>query len=323
MAYANTYGTKISNLLGQMADSKYASKYENQIEDTANRIANYGSYNSQYQPQIDDLTDRIANYGDYSGTYADQIGSLADRIANWNYDPEADASYQAYKKQYTDLGNTAMRNTLAQTAARTGGMASSYSATAAAQQYNNYMQQLSNLIPQLEQNAWNRTSNTLNTLNNLDATEYGRWNDALTRLYNQQNMYQNLDQTAYGRWNDALNELYNRNNMYINMDQNDLDHWTKNWSMMQDLLANYRDADALEYDRYLDELAQASKGSGGSGGSGGGGGGYYYEPTYEEPKQTVNTKTTSQKPKDRSLTANSTGSNSNTTLLNKLIRMTK
>lgn len=74
----------------------------------------------------------------------------------WNYDLENDPVWQAYKRQYERGGNTAMNDTVAQLAARTGGMASSYAGQAGQQTYDSYMQGLTDVIPTLEQAAYER-----------------------------------------------------------------------------------------------------------------------------------------------------------------------
>lgn len=271
MAWSGTYTGKIKTTLDNLANNTYQPQYDQQIRGTADKINNYGDYTSKYQPQIDDLSGRIGNYGSYQSKYQPQIDNYVDRLSNWVYDPETDTSYQTYKRQYTDLGNKAMRNTLGQVSARTGGLASSYAGSAAQQSYQDYMNQLSNIIPQLEQQAYNRAANNLNMLQSADNTAYGRWNDEFNRMGTQLGMYQNLDNTDYSRWNNALQDLYNRNSMYLGMDQNELARYNAMQQAGYDQLNAMWDYNDWEYQQYLADLAAAQAAAGGSGGGGGGG----------------------------------------------------
>lgn len=81
------------------------------------------------------------------------IGKLQSRQP-FSYDPETDPAYQQYKEQYTREGKRAMDDTLAKVSARTGGLASSYAASAASQANNYYMQQLADKVPELRQLAY-------------------------------------------------------------------------------------------------------------------------------------------------------------------------
>ena len=137
----------------------------------------------------------------YNSQYADLIAAAEDRIRNWNYDPNSDVSYNAYKNQYTRGGQQAMTDALARYASRTGGVASSYAASAAQQQYNNYMAQLAAKVPELEQLAYGRATDELNYYNNADAEAYqrafGEWSDWENRLRTQADTeYEN----AYRAW---------------------------------------------------------------------------------------------------------------------------
>lgn len=123
------------------------------------------------QAQMDDLYQQIMNYGSYS------------------YDANNDSLYQFYKDQYINNGQRAMQDTMGQAAGLTGGYGSTYAESAAQQQYNNYLQQLNAIIPELEQNAYSRWSNGLSQLQNM----YSMTGDYYNNLYAQQQAdYQRL-----------------------------------------------------------------------------------------------------------------------------------
>lgn len=123
--------------------------------------------------------------GQYEDSYAGQIKSLTDQIMNrgaFSYDVNKDPLYAQYADQYTRLGQRAMDDTLAKVSARTGGLASSYATTAGNQAYQNYMQELSNKVPELYKLAYdmyadqyNRDVNNLNLLRGLSSDEYNRY----------------------------------------------------------------------------------------------------------------------------------------------------
>jgi len=111
---------------------------------------------------------RVQGYTtDPSGNYAidipgekqnQQINRLISAMENrqFSYDPYTDPVYQAYRKQYLREGQRAMQDTLASTSAMTGGRASSYAVSAAAQANNNYAAQAANMIPELYNQAYQR-----------------------------------------------------------------------------------------------------------------------------------------------------------------------
>lgn len=72
----------------------------------------------------------------------------------WNRD--ADELWQAYRKHYLREGQRAAADTMAQAAAMTGGIPSSYAVTAASQAGDYYASQLTDKIPELYEQAYNR-----------------------------------------------------------------------------------------------------------------------------------------------------------------------
>jgi hypothetical protein len=141
-----------------------------------------------------DLADWQKNKpGDYANPYSQQIEQLYDQIVgrpDFNYDFNADPIYQQYKDQYTQLGNLAMRDTMGQAAALTGGYGSSYASTAGQQAYDAHLQQLNNVIPELYDAAYNRYQgegddmlNQWGMLSQQDETEYGRYRDTVGDYY--------------------------------------------------------------------------------------------------------------------------------------------
>lgn len=89
----------------------------------------------------------------WNNPYAEQIQqALAALNQPYVYDPNNPQAL-AVKENYTQAGQRAMENTLAQVSARTGGLASSYAGTAAQQQYNQYMEGMNDALLEVEQQA--------------------------------------------------------------------------------------------------------------------------------------------------------------------------
>ena len=123
----------------------------------------------------------------YESNYSSQIDGLLNQILNreeFSYNKDTDPSYLAYEDMYRRLGDRAREDTLGDIASLNGGYASSWAATAASQAQNDYNQQLSNVIPELYDAAYNRYLNEDNLkrqdmglLMDLDNTAYNRYRD--------------------------------------------------------------------------------------------------------------------------------------------------
>lgn len=199
----------------------------------------YGSYSGgqegmdgQYSPtyvkpspaaQNDNVTALYEKYNNLYGKnnaptwtpqYEEQISRILQNITSrdpFEYKMTEDPLYQQYRDQYIREGQRAMKDTAAQTAALTGGYGSTYGAIAAQQGYDNYLAQLNDRVPQLEQMA------------------YGKYADNLADMYNQLGAYQNEEQRLYGQYMDALGQFNTDRNFAFNamqaaMDQNNYEN---------------------------------------------------------------------------------------------------
>lgn len=184
----------------------------------------------------------------YASQYGDAINKLTDAVVNrqqFTYDPNTDASYQAYAKQYGRLGDRARINTLGDYAANTGGYASTAAVSAAQQAQNDYNQQLSNMIPSLMQAAYDRYQGEFNM--NLGAM----------------NALASRDDAMYGRWNDQRNydrDVYESDRSY-------------NYTSARDKVLDSQWAQefGLDKDKFAWTKQQGNSGSGGGSGRSGGG----------------------------------------------------
>lgn len=198
-----------------------------------------------------DLADWQKNKpGDYANPYSQQIEQLYDQIVgrpDFSYDFNADPIYQQYKDQYVQQGNLAMRDTMGQAAALTGGYGSSYATTAGQQAYDAHLQQLNNVIPELYDAAYNRYR--------------GEGEDML----NQWDMLNQQDQTAYGRHRDTVSDYYDFLDYYTRKHQNErefdygqfIDEWNQ-WDTNRKF--DYgKEQDALNQANWQKEFAETKR----------------------------------------------------------------
>ena len=182
----------------------------------------------------------------YVNQYQDLIDELRGKIMDrdpFSYDPETDPAYQQYRQSYTAGGQQAMRDTLGQVSARTGGLASSYAGSAAQQTYDGYMSALADKIPQLRQLAYemyqdegDRQRLNLDMIAALEREDYAKYQDLLSQ-YNADRSF------SYGQYRDDIADArYGRE---------------FNYQTWRDLLGDLRYADETAYNRevYQDETA--------------------------------------------------------------------
>lgn len=184
-------------------------------------------------------------------SYSDKIASLMDQISNrdsFTYDPSKDAMWQNALSQAMASGQTAMQDTMGQAAALTGGYGSSYATSAAAQQYNNMIQDAYANLPQYYQMAYqqyqdqgNAMYDQLSAYGQLDSAEY----DRLLNSYNaQNNSWQQLYQQDLNNWQNGVNQAFQIANLNLNeAEQNfNMNMTNKNYEL------NKKEAEAnLEY----------------------------------------------------------------------------
>lgn len=188
-----------------------------------------------------------ARPGDYQSKYDSQIQDIYNRIMNgeqFTFDLNSNALYQQYRDQYIANGRRAMQDTMGQAAGLTGGYGSSYSQAAGQQQYDEYLRQLNEIVPQLYQQ------------------EYQMYRDRLGDLEGQYGMAVDAEGRDYDRWGDA----YNR--------------WLQEMGLARDAYNSEREFDwnkyawkqdyALQREQWEWQKQQAAAAAARSGGSGGG-----------------------------------------------------
>ncbi len=132
----------------------------------------------------------------------------------FSYNPQKDASYAAYKKEYERLGREAMDDTIARAAAMTGGAASSYAVSAGSAAYARYMDELSDKIPSLRELAYEKYSDEqdkyLKMMNiaekkmKREEDEYRKNRAAYTEYENEQAAAENAEKSERAAFDAAL-----------------------------------------------------------------------------------------------------------------------
>ena len=258
-------------ITGVNADGSYQSQLVNKNQTTRNYGGSYQTRNSPYTMSgVSDYTRsklnglesgytpsgsvqaaqayleqvKASKPGAYQSRWDDELTSLYDQIRNrkkFSYDMGTDPLYQQYREQYQRLGRLAMQDTMGQAAALTGGYGSTYGEQVGQQAYNAYLQNLNDIVPQLQQQA------------------YQRYQDEGTDLYNQYSLVKGRE-TVSDYYSD-LSDARSAYNSERSLDQSQ-------WATMLDYWAQKANNENAAYLQALAaEQAAAKKSGGGGGGS--------------------------------------------------------
>ena len=172
---------------------------------------------TNYESTMETLRQAEQELPSFSGSYDDEIGRLYDRIINregFRYDMNSDPLYMSYRDRYAREGRLAMKNTMGQAAALTGGYGSSYSQAVGQEQYGAYLKKLGNVMPQLYSAAYSRYKSEGEALSEQYAmavkrgeSEYNRYRDRLSDAKAQQELGYKLEQQDYERQQKAFQTL--------------------------------------------------------------------------------------------------------------------
>jgi hypothetical protein len=182
---APNYDRTVPNVFGDTSDPELTARYNNAMTALEQMKGQAPVYGNQYDAQIKSLYEQIMGRGEFK------------------YDQKTDPLYQQYVQDYTTQGKMAMRDTMGQAAALTGGYGSSYGQAVGQQQYDQYLQRMADILPQtygMALDAYNAGGNRLNQ--NLETTT-------------------NLERSDYDKYLDTLNQY----NIDVNRAQNDVDTW--------------------------------------------------------------------------------------------------
>lgn len=212
---------------------------------------NYGYYSGgadgssyistgKYAPKIDETLDKIGSfkpfeYGSapsYENRFQQKQQELLDAALNrdpFSWSKETDPQYSSYKKTYLREGKRATADALAKASAASGGRPSSFAVNAATQAGDYYATKLSDVIPTLYQQAYERYLKDYQMkLSDLNAV-------------NQQ------EQLDYAKYLDRLNQ-FNTDRTF------DYNNYLGEYGRLQDYLGGLQGQDQTTYNRYLDVL---------------------------------------------------------------------
>lgn len=179
----------------------------------------------------------------YAGSYEGQLSDIFDQIQNrpkFSYDVNADPLYQQYKDSYIQQGKLAMKDTMGQAAALTGGYGSTYGQQVGQQAYDAYLQNLSAQIPELYGMA-------------LD--QYNAEGDRLKDLYG---MVGERRDTEYGQYRDTLGDWERQMQQALENER-----FEREWDRTEDQIAYGREQDAKTWQQqYYQNLFKAIQASG-------------------------------------------------------------
>jgi murein DD-endopeptidase MepM/ murein hydrolase activator NlpD len=230
--------------------------------------------------------------GEYQSAWQGQLSDKISEILNrdkFSYDLNADALYQQYADKFVQQGKMASMDTMGQAQAMTGGYGNSWAQSVAHQAYQQSLQQLNDIVPELYGMAldqYNQEGQALYDqaalMAQMEDQDYGRYMDAvnawnaerdyLTGRYDSERDYD------YGKYADDRNFSYgsfvdDRNYRY----QQEQDALAETWRQKEfaEAQRQYDEQMALTKEQWAWEQKQAelAASSGGSGGNGGGSGG--------------------------------------------------
>lgn len=188
----------------------------------------------------------------YQSPYGNQMQAIYDKVMGrepFSYDPTGDQLYQIYKDQAVRNGQMAMMNTMGQAAALAGGYGSTYGQAVGQQAYNQYLQGLNDIVPELYDSA------------------FARYQQEGNELMQQYAMLQDRENQAYGRYQDDLSRYYqdlgNAQDQYESLRGFDYDQYLTQMDYWNQR-ADRENAD------YWDQLALQQASASGGGGSGSG-----------------------------------------------------
>ena len=223
--YQQANGLAVDGIAGKNTQSKLygATTTSNTQQQTTQQAApapDYSKYkydassDAAYQQALQALQQASKEIPTYAGSYDEQLNTIYQQILNrdkFSYDLNSDMLYQQYKDQYTQLGRMAMKDTMGQAAALTGGYGSSYGQSVGQQQYDAYLQQLNEVVPELYGMA------------------YDQYQQEGDDLYQQYAMTGDMADDEYGKYLDSLDNYWKNVSYLTDQAESEYDKGYTNW----------------------------------------------------------------------------------------------
>lgn len=172
----------------------------------------------------------------YGGLIADKVNKILDN-PGFSYTPSSDPLYQMYADQYRRDGQRAMEDTAGQAAALSGGYGNSYAASAGANAYNQSLQQMGAVLPQLQQAAYQRYQDAAAGDRSDLAALQGLSDDAYSRYRDTVGDWQNARDFGLQNWNAYAGNLIDQAGLYAGQQQT---AWNQQFQPWQAENANYQ-----------------------------------------------------------------------------------
>lgn len=281
---------RVNSLWDNVMDSAYDIPDEYEMSD---RVQNY-------QDKLSDVEN--SKPGDYQSQYTDKISSVLDEILNgedFSYtgkDMMNDDLYKMYADQYKRNADLAMRDTMGNAAALSGGYGSSYAAAVGQQAYDNTMANMNDIALDLYNLAYQRYSdnradryNQMGVLQALENMDYGKYRDLVSDWQLDRNYYAGRYDTEfnrdYGMYRDQVADAENNRNFWAGLYDTEYDNdfgayqsdvaesqWEQEFSHNKEMdAANLAIAQAqlqMQQEQWEMEKALAQAQAAGSGGGG-------------------------------------------------------
>ncbi|MBQ2284830.1 MAG: hypothetical protein II244_04120 [Clostridia bacterium] len=138
-------------------------------------LSHYRKLVNRQNAQAEHKNELLRNITDDAMVTNANVRNAANKVANFSYNPNTDVVYQSYADMYNRQGQSAAKQTMANLNASTMGRGNSYGAAATAQVQQAYAQKVSDMIPQLAQQEYDRL-----------VQRYGMERDIADSLYNRQ-----------------------------------------------------------------------------------------------------------------------------------------
>lgn len=195
------------------------------------------TYTDTYKDRIAQL--EAAAPKDYASRYKTQIDNTMAAIQNrkaFQYNMSEDPLYRQYAAMYQKQGQQAMKDTMGQAAALTGGYGSSYASTAGNQAYQQYLGQMNDRAAELaalarqqyDQEGSNMRAN-LSALQAAESQDRQNWESDRADYYNRLSALRQGQSTEYQQYLNALDEYWRQKNDAWNQ----YTYWNDKWAAMQ------------------------------------------------------------------------------------------
>lgn len=214
--------------------SGYTPRQGLSYDEWAQKIRDTMNTDADYQAAKAKLAEAEGGRPNYAGTYDDDLANAYNAILNregFQYNLDDDALYQQYADKYMAAGKLAMRNSMGQAAALTGGYGSSYGQAVGQQTYDSYLQGLNDVALEMYDRA------------------YGRYQDEGQRLKDAYGLAGDMANTEYGRYMDQMGQ-WNTDRAFMTDEANNA--WNRAYQQDADAYNRAMAEDELAYNRQID-----------------------------------------------------------------------